>query len=66
MVPNWALEKRAWLGAGLIWKRVHASSCLNRQDEEEAERSGMKKENQEVKKAQTPLLPFKALPLINP
>ena len=24
MIPNWALEKHAWLGAGLIWKRIHA------------------------------------------
>ena len=30
MIPNWALEKHAWLGAGLIWKRVHASSPTDR------------------------------------
>ena len=39
MIPNWALEKHAWLGAGLIWKRVHASSCTNRFEEEEADRT---------------------------
>ena len=30
MIPNWAVEQRAWLGAGLIWKRIHASSTTNR------------------------------------
>ena len=67
MIPNWALEKRAWLGAGLIWKRVHASACTNRQEEEEQERQKPKAaKTQEEKKASGPLKPWKALPLILP
>ena len=38
MIPNWALEKHAWLGAGLIWKRVHASSPTDRLKEEDPNR----------------------------
>ena len=30
MIPNWAVEKHAWLGAGLIWKRIHGSSTGER------------------------------------
>ena len=67
MIPNWALEKHAWLGAGLIWKRVHASSCTNRLEEEEAERQRPRvAKTQEEKKASGPLKPWKALPLILP
>ena len=25
MLPNWELEKHAWLGAGLMWKRIYGS-----------------------------------------
>ena len=32
MIPNWALEK---LGAGLIWKRIHASSPKNRLEQQQ-------------------------------
>ena len=49
MIPNWALEKHAWLGAGLIWKRTHASNTTNRQDEEEAERQRGKRRTPAVK-----------------
>ena len=38
MIPSMALKKHVWLGAGLIWKRIHASCTTNRLEEEEAER----------------------------
>ena len=70
MIPNWALEKHAWLGAGLIWKRVHASSTANRFDEEEQDRTRPAKprvvKTTEEKKASGPLPPWKALPLVLP
>ena len=65
MIPNWALEKYAWLGAGLIWKRVHASGCTNRLEEEEPERQKPKAARTQ-KKASGPLKPWKAVPLIHP
>ena len=70
MIPNWALEKHAWLGAGLIWKRVHASSPANRFEEDAPDRTRPAKprvvKSTEEKKAAGPLPPWKALPLILP
>ena len=63
MVPNWALEKHAWLGAGWIWKRIHASSTTNRQEEEQSQQGRSQRRTQEVREAPNHL-PFKALPLI--
>ena len=70
MIPNWALEKHAWLGAGLIWKRVHASSTTDRLKEDDPSRLDKDRprvvKTQEEKKAAGPLPPWKALPLITP
>ena len=67
MIPNWALEKHAWLGAGLIWKRIHSSSPTNRFEEEDTDRRRPRvAKTQEEKKASGPLMPWKALPLILP
>ena len=70
MIPNWALEKHAWLGAGLIWKGVHASSPANRFEEDAPDRTRPAKprvvKSTEEKKAAGPLPPWKALPLIFP
>ena len=70
MIPNWALEKHAWLGAGLIWKRVHASSPIDRLKVEDPNRQGRGRPRvvptTEEKKASGPLPPWKALPLILP
>ena len=63
MVPNWALEKHAWSGAGLIWKRIRASNTTNRQQEEQAQQRRSQRRTQRVKEASSQL-PFKALPLI--
>ena len=61
MIPNMAMEKHAWLGAGLIWKRIHASATTNRLEEEEAERT---KQGKKAQEPSGPLKPFKALPLV--
>ena len=70
MIPNWALEKHAWLGVGLIWKRVHASSTTDRIKEEDPSRLDRSRprvvQSREEKKAAGPLKPWKALPLILP
>ena len=70
MIPNWALEKHAWLGAGLIWKRVHASSTTDRLKEDDPSRLDKERprvvRTQEEKRAAGPLPPWKALPLITP
>ena len=51
MLPNWALEKHAWLGAGLMWKRIMASTT--------GVRKPQKQDAPEVKT----FAPWKALPL---
>ena len=69
MIPNWALEKHAWLGAGLIWKRVHASSPIDRILVEAPDRLARRPrvvQTREEKIASGPLPPWKALPLILP
>ena len=67
MIPNRALEKHAWLGAGLIWKRIHVSSCTVRKEGEDLEKQRPRVAmTQEEKKASGPLKPWKALPLIHP
>ena len=68
MIPNWALEKHAWLGAGLIWKRVHASSPVDRIQTEAPDRMRRPRvvPTREEKIASGPLPPWKALPLVLP
>ena len=68
MIPNWALEKHAWLGAGLIWKRVHASSPVDRIQADVPDRTRKPRvvPTREEKIASGPLPPWKALPLVLP
>ena len=68
-IPNWALEKHAWLGAGLIWKRVHASSPIDRILVEAPDRLARRPRvvpTREEKIASGPLPPWKALLLVLP
>ena len=51
MLPNMALEKHAWLGAGLMWKRMLATTTGTRK----AQRTEGGERDQ---------TPFKALPLV--
>ena len=51
MFPNLALEKHAWLGAGLMWKRVIATSIGTRK-------------SQRTEGEAPDYTPYKALPLI--
>ena len=52
MLPNWALEKHAWLGAGLMWKRIWGSS------------TGVRKPEKNDAPQTRSYAPLKALPLI--
>ena len=58
----------AWLGAGLIWKRVHASSPVDRIQTEAPDRMRRPRvvPTREEKIASGPLPPWKALPLVLP
>ena len=52
MLPNWALEKHAWLGAGLMWKRIYGST------------TGARKPQKNDAPQTRSYVPWKALPLI--